>query len=952
MAENTTQLIQKILDGDDDAFSSLVKKYQKGIHALAWRKIGDYHIAQEITQDVFLQVYEKLSTLRNPEQFDGWIYVITNRRCINWLQRNKPKAQPLSETPEIEIEKAFYRHYETEHRQTESNMHYREVVQLLLEKLPESERTVITLYYIGEMTPTQISKFLGVSVNTIKSRLRRAQDRLQSEVKNIIDELFGDLRLSSDLTENIMRKIEEIKPEPVVAKPFLPWAAIGASFVLVLLLLGAMNQYITHFQQPYNFEALSEPTIEIVESLITVDVVTNTVERKRLVGNISSNNSNGTSSQISETVIDSNNQNNSLKFSNANWTYIRKPRGTTVFHIFATSEDDIYAIAGTGIYKLVKSTNTWSNVTADIPIRRHLSPVTHYKGVIYAINSSSIHFSTDKGKTWEVMCSIPQGFNIGLIVQNNTSVGDSEEGIVMYLALKEKGVFKSIDLGKQWTSMNKGLEDKKISVIDNIDNTLFIGTNQGLYRLNSGIWEKLPVDPNRKIESLAVYKHNLYIVTGPESQKVSKTNSQFLRSEARDDKSRRIFHSENLGNSWREITPKNNFLSIRLSSDKRTKISANGKSLYVYGSYRMHSMDQGKSWIALESGVPIHIPSHPSVFSLTKDTYYSINMSGLHRSTDNGTTWHPFMDGILGTRVIDMIAFNNRLYVNTGNIILVQIDDERGWESIPVQSWKSTGKAIPITYQYINHLTESKFAIVNNVLYGIIQQGSKLYIYKLSAYDTHFSMIKAIPFSEPTTNSDRHSSFGSFTVGDNILYIEFNRRLFKWKDGSSKIENTGVIDTTKYSNANFTGELKVAASSDTVYVGKRDGRLVRSDDQGNNWQDITSNLPYIVSNFKDITFVGNTVYVSTDKGVLASQNGDHWRRLTNTEGKHIIIDKFTTHKSNIYGASDIGAYYLDQQGNWEHIYPNIQDKVISLTCTNDKLYIATEQQGIRYASIK
>lgn len=143
------------MDGDDDAFSSLVKKYQKGIHALAWRKIGDYHIAQEITQDVFLQVYEKLSTLRNPEQFDGWIYVITNRRCINWVQRNKPKAQPLSETPEIEIEKAFYRHYETEHRQTEFNKHYREVVQLLLEKLPESERTVITLYYIGEMTPTQ-----------------------------------------------------------------------------------------------------------------------------------------------------------------------------------------------------------------------------------------------------------------------------------------------------------------------------------------------------------------------------------------------------------------------------------------------------------------------------------------------------------------------------------------------------------------------------------------------------------------------------------------------------------------------------------------------------------------------------------------------------------------------------------------------------------------------------
>ena len=500
--------------------------------------------------------------------------------------------------------------------------------------------------------------------------------------------------------------------------------------------------------------------------------------------------------------------------------------------------------------------------------------------------------------------------------------------------------------------MNKGLEDKKITVIDKIDNALFIGTNQGLYRLNSGIWEKLPVDPYRKIESLAVYKHNLYIITGTESQKVSKTNSQLLRSDAKHDKSRRIFHSESLGDSWRERTPKNNLLSSRLSIGKHTKISANGKSLYVYGSYTMHSMDQGKSWDALESGVTAIIPSYPSVFSLTKETYYKINMSGLHRSTDNGITWHPLMDGILGTRVFDMIAFNNRLYANTGNIILVQATNERGWESMPVQSWKSTGKAIPMTPQHINHLTESKFAIVNNVLYGIIQQGNKLYIYKLTAYDTHFSMIKAIPFSEITTNSDRPPTFGSFTVSDNIFYIEFNRRLFKWEDGDTKIKNTGVIDTTKYSKVNGNVGLKIAASSDTVYVGKRDGKLIRSDDRGDNWQDITSNLPFTVSNFRDITIVGNTVYVSTDKGVLASQNGDHWWRLTNTDGKHIIIDKFTTHKSNIYGASDTGAYYLDQQGNWEQIYPNIQDKVISLTCTNDKLYIVTEQQGIRYASIK
>ncbi len=60
MVENSVQLIHRILAGEEEAFSTLVQKYQKRVHALAWRKIGDYHIAEDITQDTFLQVYKKL----------------------------------------------------------------------------------------------------------------------------------------------------------------------------------------------------------------------------------------------------------------------------------------------------------------------------------------------------------------------------------------------------------------------------------------------------------------------------------------------------------------------------------------------------------------------------------------------------------------------------------------------------------------------------------------------------------------------------------------------------------------------------------------------------------------------------------------------------------------------------------------------------------------------------
>ena len=64
MERDDIELIQSVLSGDETAFSTLVQKYQKSVHALAWRKIGDFHIAEEITQDTFLQAYKKLGSLK------------------------------------------------------------------------------------------------------------------------------------------------------------------------------------------------------------------------------------------------------------------------------------------------------------------------------------------------------------------------------------------------------------------------------------------------------------------------------------------------------------------------------------------------------------------------------------------------------------------------------------------------------------------------------------------------------------------------------------------------------------------------------------------------------------------------------------------------------------------------------------------------------------------------
>ncbi|MXZ01292.1 sigma-70 family RNA polymerase sigma factor, partial [Candidatus Poribacteria bacterium] len=69
MKNSDAKLIQRVLSGDDTAFSTLVRKYQKPVHALVWRKIGDFHIAEDLTQDTFLKAYQNLAPLKDPQAF-------------------------------------------------------------------------------------------------------------------------------------------------------------------------------------------------------------------------------------------------------------------------------------------------------------------------------------------------------------------------------------------------------------------------------------------------------------------------------------------------------------------------------------------------------------------------------------------------------------------------------------------------------------------------------------------------------------------------------------------------------------------------------------------------------------------------------------------------------------------------------------------------------------------
>ena len=300
MKNDDIQLIQRVLDGDDTAFSALVRKYQKPVHALVWRKIGDFHIAEDITQDTFLKAYQSLSTLKEPQRFASWLYVIAANYCKMWLRKKRLWTQSLERTSSAQLEKATYSGYVVEENTRTAIEAQREVVKKLLGKLQESERTVITLYYLGEMNYEEISEFLGVSVAAIKNRLYRARRRLKKE-EPMIREALGNFQITPNLTENIMRQISRLKPvAPSGGKPLVPWAIAASTLAVVLLMLSVGSQFLSRFQKPYSFDATSEMTVEIVETPVVLNLESKPDSRTQLGNAAAPSKNNGFSQQLDQ----------------------------------------------------------------------------------------------------------------------------------------------------------------------------------------------------------------------------------------------------------------------------------------------------------------------------------------------------------------------------------------------------------------------------------------------------------------------------------------------------------------------------------------------------------------------------------------------------------------------------------------------------------------------------
>lgn len=967
MKHEDAQLVHRTLAGDAGAFATLVKKHQKRVHALAWRKVGDFHIAEELAQDTFLKAYEKLGTLKNPSQFAGWLYVITNRLCIAWHRKQKSPMESLETTSGEEIEEMSYRHYEDEAREKASVEHRRERVNALLEKLPESERTVVTLHYLGEMTSKAIGEFLGVSPNTVRSRLQRARHRLLQEEEDMIRETLGNVRLSTTFTENIVRQIADIKPaSPTGSRPLVPVALSAATAMIIFLIMGVGSEYLARFQKPYNLNARSEMTVEIIDAPIVLDTKAKPDLRNQAGRFDTTGKSSGTGPQVSEPVMLAAAQveKEPRPSTDQQWIQTNGPEETrSVSALLVSSWGDVYAVSRIGIYRLTPDTSAWTLVSPNfpkVPVGDHGVPMLEQKGVLYIVFPDSVFASKDRGETWTKLGERPKGPAVGIVITDDA----------FYLAVRDEGIFRSIDGGKRWTSLNQEVTDSGIRAIAAVENTVFVGTNRGLYRFHSQTWEKLPIDTTKAIVSLSVSESNLYVGTGADISQLDSPEGMKAHIEElmgninSNTRSWEVFHSIDLGNSWTDITPTSKSPMMRAASS--VKVLAAGDAVLVLGMISFRSTDGGKTWTEFGYSSETLVPNSYHAVAVDENTIFKTGPSELKRSTDGGASWHSFTDGLVGTSIFNLTAFKNEFYTSTPIGIFKSPDNGDSWEKLPMNSGE-------LTLNPTEKFTETmpvilpRLAIADNVLYGIastVVPEHTLRIFRLSTNGNVLVPLQEIPsLNGPSMRNimdwvdisrtlERFS--GAFAVSGETFYVEYTRKLLRWKRGESAWFDTGLIDTSERSNksADFMKGFKLAVSEAVVYVGKRDSSLFQSLDSGNRWKDLTPNLPLRFERFNDIVFAGSTVYVATDAGVLTSEDGDDWHAITDKMGTHTIIDRMAVAGMAVYGAGDGGIYQLNSRSEWEKTFPEVPDSVISLVINSDRLYIATEHRGMFHVSLE
>lgn len=170
-------LVKQAINGKKSAWVTLVKRHEKHLYNYALRMVSNRDDALDLMQDVFMAIFRNLSSFRGDSPFKGWMFKIAHYRCIEFYRRKKP-MQSLDDTPEQEEED---QHACPEMHLSQGRQNVE--IQKALQYLPVNQKLVVELKFFQHATFDDIAHQLGISVNTAKSRLYSALDKLKNHLE-------------------------------------------------------------------------------------------------------------------------------------------------------------------------------------------------------------------------------------------------------------------------------------------------------------------------------------------------------------------------------------------------------------------------------------------------------------------------------------------------------------------------------------------------------------------------------------------------------------------------------------------------------------------------------------------------------------------------------------------------------------------------------------------------
>ena len=170
-------LARQILSGDEGAFDALYKRHKQRIHQYIFKRIGDWHYAEELTNDTFLKAKENLETLRKPQRVLNWMFSLANQLIAGWHRKNqKKKRLVLKFCDDVEVTAANTNWIMEEHTLYEER--YEKLCEAI-GQLPKLERRMLHLQFANK-SYEEIAEICTVSVGAVRNRLSRAKKRLKA----------------------------------------------------------------------------------------------------------------------------------------------------------------------------------------------------------------------------------------------------------------------------------------------------------------------------------------------------------------------------------------------------------------------------------------------------------------------------------------------------------------------------------------------------------------------------------------------------------------------------------------------------------------------------------------------------------------------------------------------------------------------------------------------------